>query len=101
MDWHYSGSLMSQPNPRRVSDRILTELIEADIEIAFRLVDMTEDYVRDGDLASAVLALHHADEVQLDIQRRLHEMGSKEGWPFDTLLEEVRRAIALARSHAE
>jgi hypothetical protein len=92
---------MPQPNPRRVSDRILTELIEADIEIAFRLVDLAEDYVREGGLASAVRAIHDADEVLLDIRRRLDEMGSEKGWPFDTLLEEVRRAIALAKSHAE
>ncbi|MEO8659194.1 MAG: hypothetical protein ABI693_12035 [Bryobacteraceae bacterium] len=92
---------MPQPNPRRVSDRILTELIEADIEIAFRLVDMAEDYVHDGDMANAVRAIHDADEVLLDIRRRLDEMGSEKGWPFDILLEEVRRAIALAKSHAE
>lgn len=92
---------MLQPNPRRVSDRILTELIEADIEIAFRLVDMAEDYVRNGVLASAARALHDADEVLVDILRRRDEMGQEKGWPFDSLLEEVRRAIALAKSHAE
>jgi len=92
---------MLQPNPRRVSDRILTELIEADIEIAFRLVDMAEDYAREGEAESAARALHDADEVLLDIRRRLDEMGAEKGWPFDSLLEEVRRAIALAKSHAE
>lgn len=92
---------MSTSDHRRVSDRILTELIEADIEIAFNLVDMAEDRLREHDLATAGRVLRDADEVLLDIRRRLAAMGREKGWPFDALLGEVHRAIALAKSHAE
>ncbi|MEP6756677.1 MAG: hypothetical protein ABJA67_14320 [Chthonomonadales bacterium] len=92
---------MSHLDHRRASDRILTEFIEADIEIAFHLVDMAEDCLRDRDFAGAVRILHDADEVMVDLRRRLDAMGSEKGWPFDPLLGEVRRAIALAKSHAE
>ena len=92
---------MSRLDHRRASDRILTELIEADIEIAFHLVDMTEDCLRDRDFAGTVRLLHDADAVLLDIRRRLDAKGSEKGEPFEPLLSEVCRAIALAKSHAE
>lgn len=92
---------MSQPDHRRASDRILNELIEADIEIAFSLVDMAEDCFGASDFASAERAIHDADEVLVDIRSRLDAIGKEKGWLFDPLLGEVCRAIALAKSHAQ
>ena len=92
---------MSQLDHGRASERVVTGLIEADVEIAFSLVDLAEQCVGGGDVECAGRVLHDADEVLLDIERRLDVMGREKGWPFDPLLGEVRRAIALARSHAE
>ena len=92
-------TMMSRPNYQRRSDRFLTELIEADFEIAFNLVDMAEEQFHEGDRAIASRALHDADEVWLDIQRRLYAMGREKGQPFDPLVGELNRAIALAKSH--
>lgn len=92
---------MPQLDHRRASDRILTELIEAGIEIAFSLVDMAQDCLDNNDPASAVRVIREADEVLLDIQHRLEAMGREKACPFDPLLGEVRRAIALAKSHAD
>lgn len=83
-----------------MSHRILTELIEADVEIAFNLVDAAEECLSGHDLASARRVLHDADDVLLDIGRRMEAMGGEKGSPFDSLLSEVRRAIVLAKSHA-
>ncbi|HXJ42303.1 MAG TPA: hypothetical protein VNH18_23690 [Bryobacteraceae bacterium] len=92
---------MSRPNLRRMSDRILTEMIEADFEIAFTLVDMAEEQLLGGDAAYTSQALHGADQVLLDIRGRLDAMGREKGQPFDPLLTELNRAIGLAKSHAK
>jgi len=90
---------MSQLDHRRAPERIHTEMIEADIEIAFSLVDMAEECLRERDVISAGHVLRDADDVLLDIRRRVAALGSEKRWPFDPLLGEVNRAIALAKSH--
>jgi len=92
---------MSQLDHGRAADRVVTGLIEADIEIAFSLVDLAEERLGESDVECAGRVLHDADEVLLDIERRLDVMGREKGWPFDPLLGEVRRAIALAKSHVQ
>lgn len=87
---------MSHREP--ASERISKELIEADFEIAFSLVDMVHEETEDGDLASAGRALHDADDVFLDIERRLRLIKSFDQQSFVPLVEELRRAIALAKS---
>ena len=98
-DWRYSTRSMSQSDYRRVPERIPAELIEADIEIAFSLVDMAEECLRERDVISAGRVLRDADDVLLDIRRRVAALCSEKRWPFDPLLGEVNRAIALAKSH--
>ena len=80
------------------SERISKELIEADFESAFSLVDMVHELTEEGDLASAAGALHDADDVVLDIERRLRLLKSSDQQSFDPLIGELRRAIALAKS---
>jgi hypothetical protein len=87
---------MSHREP--ASERISKELIEADFEIAFSLVDMVHEETEEGDLVSAARALHDADDVFLDIERRLRLIRSLDQESFDPLIGELRRAIALAKS---
>ena len=92
---------MSRPNYLQGPDGFLTELIEADFEIAFNLVDMAEERLSEGDSANAARALHDTDEVLADIGRRLDAMGPDKGQVFDPLLSELHRAIGLAKSHSK
>jgi hypothetical protein len=87
---------MSHREP--ASERISKELIEADFESAFSLVDMVHEFTEEGDLASTARALHEADDILLDIERRLQLIKSPDQQSFDGLMGELRRAIALAKS---
>jgi hypothetical protein len=89
-------SFMSHREP--ASERISKELIEADFESAFSLVDMAHEFTEEGDLASTVRVLHDADDILLDIERRLQLIKSPDQHSFDPLMGELRRAIALAKS---
>ena len=80
------------------SERISKELIEADFEIAFSLVDMVHEEAEEGDLALASRALHDVEGVLLDIERRLRLIESQDQQSFDSLMGELRRAIGLAKS---
>ena len=92
---------MPQLDHRRASDRVLTDLIEAGVETAFSLVDMAHDCLHRGDAVSAGRAIRDAGLALLDIQQRLDAMGRDKALPFDPLLSEVRRAIALVESCAD
>jgi hypothetical protein len=96
---------MSQPVPRRagehripLKDRIERELIEADVEMGFRLVDMAEDVAGDQDVAFAVQAAESAEEVCRDIEQRLARLTESAREPFVPLVEELLREIGSARS---
>jgi len=86
---------MSRRQP--ATERIPKELIEANFEIAFSLVDMVHEETEEGDLASAARALHDADDVFLDIERRLPLINFLDQQSFDPLLGELRRALGLAK----
>jgi hypothetical protein len=81
------------------SDRIAIELVEADCEIAFGLVDIAEMESDAGDPALAVRALDDADKVILDIEQRLIRLAERNRTPFEPLVCELRRQIKRARSH--
>ena len=87
---------MSQAH--RASERISTELIEADFEIAFNLIDMARSEFQEGDRAAAARALQDAEDVFLDIERRLKLIGERERQCFDPLIGELKRAVGLAKS---
>ncbi len=79
---------------RKLEDRILIELIEADVEIGFRLVDEARAYRASGQPEFSSRALQVAEDTVNDIERRLQQMGNSESWPFDPLLTELRDEIA-------
>ena len=85
---------------RKVADRILVELIEADVEIGFRLVDEAKAYLLSGHPEFSIRVLQVAEDVVADIQRRLQRLGQSESWPFDPLVNELRDEIAAAGREA-
>ena len=82
----------------RASERIPREMIEADFEIAFNLIDLGEMQIDQTDRAWAARAVSDAEDVLLDIERRLELLGTIERQPFDPLFGELKRQIALAKS---
>jgi hypothetical protein len=87
----------NQPN-HRASDRIRIELIEADVDIAFGLVDDALEEFRGGNAAFAHRALSEAERVLVDIDTRLHNLEPESAAPFGPLVDELRKAILAARS---
>ena len=71
--------------------RVLVELVEADIEIGFRLVDMLEALPGETSrLAAAV------EDVYTGVLRRVKRLQPPEQESFEPLIIELRRAIDLA-----
>ena len=79
---------------RPAVQRIPIELVEADFEIAFSLVDLAE-----GGRSLATRAIDDAETVFRDIEARLQRMDPLESQPFTPLVGELRREIDLARLH--
>ncbi len=79
---------------RNLADRILIELIEADVEIGFSLVDEAKDYRASGQPEFSSRILQVAEDTVADIERRLQRLGDSESGPFDSLVTELRNEIA-------
>ncbi len=79
---------------RKVADKIAVQLIEADVEIGFALVDQVKVYQASGQPQFSSRALHDAKDVVVDIERRLGQLGDSESWPFNPLVTELRDEIA-------
>ena len=82
-------------------NRTLRELIEADIEQVFSLVDMAEEQAVLGNFQSGAQILQAAEKVFADIEQRISPLSSDDASPFLPLLAELRRAIENARSHIQ
>ncbi len=82
-------------------NRALRELIEADIEQVFSLVDMAEEQAVLRNFQSGTQILQAAEKVFADIEQRMRPLGSDDASPFLPLLAELRRAIENARSHVQ
>ena len=82
---------------RKVVEQVLIQLIEADVDIGFGLVDEAHAYRLSGQLEFCLRALHDASEIVADIERRLAEQGDSKAWPFLPLLAELRSQIAAAQ----
>jgi hypothetical protein len=87
----------NQPN-HRASDRIRVELIEADVEIAFSLVDDAREEFHEGNRAFAHSALAEAEKVLTDIGARLHDLDPASAAPFGPLVDELRKSILAAQA---
>jgi hypothetical protein len=80
------------------SQRVTKEILEADFEIAFSLIDLAP--VNPSDHAWEAHALHDAEDVVHDIERRLELQEPNERWPFGPLLGELKRQLAQAKCRA-
>ena len=89
---------MPPPYGARLPNRIRVELVEADVEIIFSLLDSAEDAFTRNDSGFAVHALDHAENVFRDIEQRLLRLGGTESGPFVMLVSELRKEIDLARA---
>jgi hypothetical protein len=71
--------------------RVRVELVEADLEIGFNLVDLGE-----CNPADSIRLLADAEQVYRDILGRLKRLQPSEECKFQPLVTELRRAIDLA-----
>ncbi len=71
--------------------RVRVELVEADIEIGFCLVDMMESFPTE-----TARLLADAEEVYVGILGRLNSLPPAQRENFEPLIGELRRAIDLA-----
>ena len=85
------------PN-HRASDRVRVELIEADVDIGFGLVDDALEQFREGNAAYAQAALEDANKVLTDIEARLGNLSATDSAPFGPLVDELRKAILAAEA---
>ena len=73
--------------------RIKIEMVEADVESAFSLIDAAHEAHRRGDEESATQVLVSAERVFDDIEERLSHFEKNEREPFRELVAEVRREL--------
>lgn len=93
---------MLHPGGTKTSARITVELIEADFEIGFSLVDLAQADSNAGDLSGARRVLRDAEDVFRDIEQRLLRLDAGQSQTFASLKSELRREIdeATARMHS-
>jgi hypothetical protein len=89
-------SIMSYPIRRKVADQVLIQLIEADVDIGFGLIDEAKAYLHSGQPDFSSRALQNAAEIVIDIERRLLQLSEVEAGPFLPLVAELRNEIAVA-----
>jgi hypothetical protein len=77
-----------------LADRILIQLIEADVETGFALVDEADAYRASGRPEFSSRALQDAATVLTDIERRLQRLDDSGAGPFHPLVTELRNQIA-------
>lgn len=82
---------------RKAGDRVLIQLLEADVDIGFGLVDETRACCESGQREFSSRALHNALEIVGDIERRLQQLNESEAKSFFPLLDELRKQIAAVQ----
>ena len=88
---------MPHPMRRKIADQVLIQLIEADVDIGFALVDEAKSYRLSAQPEFSSRALQQATDMVADIERRLLELADSESIPFLPLLAELRYEIATAK----
>jgi len=86
-----------RPMRRKVADQVLIQLIEADVDIGFALLDEAKAYRLSGQSDFSSHALQQAKDIVVDIERRLQELGDSESVPFLPLVAELRNEIAAVK----
>jgi hypothetical protein len=74
------------------------ELVEGDVEIGFRLVDSALGELRAGNLVFARRALQDAENVPIEIEKRLQQLDAEHSQAFGPLVHELRKSIHAAES---
>ena len=87
---------MFQPMRRKLSDQVMVQLIEADVESGFGLIDEAIAYSVEGNSQFSSRALQEAEAIVADIEQRLEQLGDSEAVPFLPLVAELRKQIAAA-----
>jgi hypothetical protein len=85
------------PHPRTRKLAVLIDLIEADVDIGFALVDQAKASHASGQPEYSWRALQEATDIVADIERRLEQLGDSESRPFQPLVAELRKEIAAVR----
>jgi hypothetical protein len=83
-----------QPVRRTIANRIRTDLVEADVDMGFALVDQARSYLASGRLEVSVQLLQEIAKVLADIEQRLAQLGDSESGPFQLLVAELRNELA-------
>ncbi len=83
---------------RTVSEQVMVQLIEADVDIGFGLVDEAKAYRLQGNAQFSARALEEAESIVVDIEQRLERLGQDESGPFRALVTELRNEIATAKA---
>ena len=83
---------MPQRDTSGIGERVPREIIEADFEVAFNLVDMAKSESTDN-REIALQLLHKAEGMLEDIRTRLQRMTPAQREPFDKRCEELGHAI--------
>jgi uncharacterized protein (DUF1778 family) len=83
-----------RPARRKIALQVLLQLVEADVDIGFGLIDEAKACRISGQTEFSLRALQEATAVIADIERRLQEVGESESEPFLPLLDELRNEIA-------
>lgn len=89
---------MPNEHYHRASDRIRVELIEADVDTAFGLVDDAREEFHEGNVDFARGALEDAEKVLSDIKERLAKIDAGHREPFGPLLDELRKTLRGAQA---
>ena len=81
---------------RKVADKIAIQLIEADVEIGFALVEEAKAYCASGQPEFSSRVLQDAEGVVADIERRLQRLGGSDFGPFIPLLRNCATKLQMA-----
>jgi hypothetical protein len=88
--------IVPYPKRRTLANKILIQLIEADVESGFGLVDEAKSFSASGKREFSSRALQDAEGILTEIRRRLERLGESESAPFQSLVSELRKEIAAA-----
>lgn len=78
--------------------RIAVDLVEADVEIGFNLVDLAREELQSGHSSVAERVLQDADDVLHDIDQRLSQLDTANRECFGPLIAELRREVSVAKA---
>lgn len=85
---------------RNVADQISIQLIEADVDIGFALIDKAKACRVSGQPEFSLHALRDAVGILADIDRRLQRLGEPDRAPFLPLVAELSYEIAALNEDA-